>query len=739
MKKIYLFLLAFVCLFAVACGEKTYKVTFNDLDDSTTDTVKEVKENEKAVKPTDPTKEGYKFVGWFTDEALTKPYDFNSAVTADLVLYAKFEEASQTTKYTVTFKGKDGAVIETQEVEEGKAATAPAAPEVEGFVFKGWDKAFDNVTGDLEVNAVYEEESAEATKFTVVFKDKDGKEIAKVEVEEGKAATAPAAPEVEGFIFKGWDKAFDNVTGDLEVNALYEAAKKLTVTFKLEDGTLVDTVEVYEGSPVSQPSDPESDEVFLGWFIGETAYDFSKPVTENLEIVGKFFIVKEYTVNFIVDGEVIYSEVVEEGSDATAPSDPYKDGFEFSHWEGNYTNVSSDVDVVAVFDAIKFSVLFVVDGDVYHEVEVAWGESLTMPEDPSKEGYKFVGWDTEVIEVKEDLELTAQFEVVEYKIRYFSGSEEITTLEPKTYTINDTVSLPSYSIPNYHFMGWYGNSDHMGEVVESIEAGSTGIKMLYAFHAEADINGGVDCWSTEIPAGFNAGDGIDAISNLPEMFEMDFFKYLSDKNLLTSSKIDQSCQATTWAKFSGLNPNHAGDPKRIWNDTSTAKAGSANGYVSVYLFGQITLNSDLSVKDVTGGFLGTEPYKTKYWGLLNTLVLLQNYKVNSSSKYTAIDANTDTARAFTGFLIDGYFYGTQGAGDSYFAELRNTIPGKDYIYKLNGTSITKEAYAPKGLPTPVKDGYVFDGWYLDAEGTQAIGSVKHDNICKIYAKWTELK
>ena len=127
-------------------------------------------------------------------------------------------------KYTVTFKGKDGAVLATVEVEEGQAATAPAAPEVEGFTFKNWDKAFDNVTADLEVNAVYEANEPVVKKYVVVFKDKDGKELATVEVEEGKAATAPNAPEVEGFKFVGWDKAFDNVTADLIITAQYEEA-----------------------------------------------------------------------------------------------------------------------------------------------------------------------------------------------------------------------------------------------------------------------------------------------------------------------------------------------------------------------------------------------------------------------------------------------------------------------------------------------------------------------------------
>ena len=57
--------------------------------------------------------------------------------------------------YTVTFKDHNGAILKTETVEKGKAATAPAAPAREYFTFAGWDKSFDNVTADLVVTATY--------------------------------------------------------------------------------------------------------------------------------------------------------------------------------------------------------------------------------------------------------------------------------------------------------------------------------------------------------------------------------------------------------------------------------------------------------------------------------------------------------------------------------------------------------------------------------------------------------
>ena len=57
--------------------------------------------------------------------------------------------------FTVTFKDFDGTVLNTQKVENGKGATAPADPKRENFKFAGWDKSFNKITSDLVVTATY--------------------------------------------------------------------------------------------------------------------------------------------------------------------------------------------------------------------------------------------------------------------------------------------------------------------------------------------------------------------------------------------------------------------------------------------------------------------------------------------------------------------------------------------------------------------------------------------------------
>ena len=93
--------------------------------------------------------EGYGMVvgdynGQWNDVAMTTG-SYNLCVVLELEL----------TYHTVTFKDWNGTVLKTQQVEHGKAATAPANPTRAGYTFTGWDKAFTNVTANLVVTAQY--------------------------------------------------------------------------------------------------------------------------------------------------------------------------------------------------------------------------------------------------------------------------------------------------------------------------------------------------------------------------------------------------------------------------------------------------------------------------------------------------------------------------------------------------------------------------------------------------------
>lgn len=663
-----LFVLSFVLL--VGCQKPVFVVTF-DTNGGSEITAVEVIKKETAEKPTDPTKAGHDFVGWYIGE---EEYDFATPVIENITLTAKWEAK----EYTVTFNSNGGSDIASQKVIYNNKAQKPSDPTKEGFFFKGW----------------FNGETAYTFSEAVV----------------------------------------DNIT----LTAKWEE-KEFVVTFDTDGGNAIDAQNIKYNNKAQKPADPTKEGYnFIGWFNGDVAYTFEENVTEDVTITAKWEEIKKYTVKFIADGQVVATEEVEEGKAAKAPNAPKIEGKSFVKWDKEFNNITADLEVNAIYETAKYEVVFKADGKILVSVTVEYGKAATAPADPIKPGYKFVGWDKEFNEIKAYTTVTAKFEVQEYTIKFFSGNTEITSFAVNKYTVDDTIQLPTYDKNDYYFYGWYNNSGFDGEALTEIVPGTTGDLKLYALNVKVDNNGGADCWTTEFKSGHDAGKGIDAISNLPETFEMDFFKYLKDNNLLDDADLDPNMKADSWAKFSGLNPNHNGDPVRIWNDTSTNSSKATDGYVALFLFGTIEINDDLTVKDVQGGFLGTEPYKTKYRGLLNHLSALYQYKVEKSN-YSALATGGATARALMGFVIDGYFYGTQGAADGYFKALRNVIPGIDFGYKVSGSSCEKITFEKAALPTPVKDGYVFAGWCLDKEGTKPLSSNKPTNLCTIYAKWEQIQ
>ena len=102
-------------------------------------------EGKKAIAPNDPTyNDGvheYIFGGWHTDSNLSYKYDFDTPITKDTTLYAKWDQITK--KYTISFDSNGGSKIETQSIVERKEAIKPDDPTREGgmtysYSFGGW-------------------------------------------------------------------------------------------------------------------------------------------------------------------------------------------------------------------------------------------------------------------------------------------------------------------------------------------------------------------------------------------------------------------------------------------------------------------------------------------------------------------------------------------------------------------------------------------------------------------------
>ena len=181
------------------------------------------KENTTVTKPSNPTRDGYKFKEWQLDG---KTFDFKTKITTEITLSAVFDEA-----YKVKFNSDGGSSVKEQLVVKGGKATKPSDPTKKDFKFKEWQldgKTFDfktTITKDITLKAIWE---AAVVKYTVKFNDYDGKEITTQSVESGKKATKPADPTRENYTFAYWlynnrEFNFDTeITSNIVLTAYYD-------------------------------------------------------------------------------------------------------------------------------------------------------------------------------------------------------------------------------------------------------------------------------------------------------------------------------------------------------------------------------------------------------------------------------------------------------------------------------------------------------------------------------------
>ena len=203
-----------------------YTVTFNS-NGGTAVASQTVDKNGKVTRPTDPTRSGYTFGGWFKDTGFTNAWDFNTdTVTANTNLYAKWslnQQPQPQGSYTVTFNVNGGSTVSAQTVLSGGKVTKPTDPTKTGYTFGGWfkDTAFkyawnfatDTVTSNVTLYAKWTENSEQPSvkkKFTVTFNSNKGTSVASQTIEEGNRVTKPTDPTKSGYKFAGWykDSAF---------------------------------------------------------------------------------------------------------------------------------------------------------------------------------------------------------------------------------------------------------------------------------------------------------------------------------------------------------------------------------------------------------------------------------------------------------------------------------------------------------------------------------------------------
>ena len=215
-----------------------------------------------ATLPTDVTRTGYTFKGWYDNESLTgNPVTaIGGAETGNKEYWAKWE----INQYTITVKPENGKADITITQDYGTPITAPADPTREGYTFIGWDKAIPT-TMPAE-NTIITAKWA-VNQYTITFDTAGGSAVASITQDYGTAITAPADPTREGYTFIGWDREIpanmpaENVT----LTAQWEI-NRYTVTFDTNGGSEIAPITQDYGTAITAPADPTREGyTFIGW------------------------------------------------------------------------------------------------------------------------------------------------------------------------------------------------------------------------------------------------------------------------------------------------------------------------------------------------------------------------------------------------------------------------------------------------------------------------------------------
>lgn len=196
--------------------------------------------------------------------------------------------------------------------------------------------------------------------------------------------------------------------------------------------------------------------------------DFLKPLTKDSKVkngdtVYVKWTINKYTVTFM-DGEKVLETFtnVPHGDTVTAPEVPKKDGKTFSKWDKDFSKVTSDLTINAVYDVDTFTVTFK-DGEKVLETQTVEYEAAATAPDTARlsppEGMHFAKWDKDFSKVTEDIEVSAVYELNEYTVTFKNGE---TTLKTEMVKHGFAATAPNvYDTATKKFVGWDKSFDNV--------------------------------------------------------------------------------------------------------------------------------------------------------------------------------------------------------------------------------------------------------------------------------------
>ena len=234
-------------------------------------------------------------------------------------------------------------------------------------------------------------------KYTITFDTNGGSEIAPITQDYGTEITAPDNPTRKGYTFKGWDKEIPKTmpAENITVKAQW-GINQYTITFDTNGGSEIAPITQDYGTEITAPDNPtRKGYTFKGW-------DKEIPETmpaENITVKAQWEINK-YTITFDTNGGSEIAPITQDyGTEITAPDNPTRKGYTFKGWDKEIpeTMPAENITVKAQWEINQYTITFDTNGgSEIAPITQDYGTEITAPDKPTRKGYTFKGWDKEI-------------------------------------------------------------------------------------------------------------------------------------------------------------------------------------------------------------------------------------------------------------------------------------------------------------------------------------------------------
>ena len=249
-------------------------------------------------------------------------------------------------------------------------------------------------------------------KYTITFDTNGGSEIAPITQDYGTKITAPDNPTRKGYTFKGWDKEIPETmpAENITLKAQWEI-NQYTIAFDTNGGSEIAPITQDYGTEITAPDNPtRKGYTFKGW-------DKEIPETmpaENITVKAQWEI-NQYTITFDTNGGSEIAPITQDyGTKITTPADPTRKGYTFKGWDKEIpkTMPAENITVKAQWEINQYTITFDTNGgSEIAPITQDYGTKITAPDNPTRKGYTFKGWDKEIPETMpaENITITARW------------------------------------------------------------------------------------------------------------------------------------------------------------------------------------------------------------------------------------------------------------------------------------------------------------------------------------------